>query len=152
MQIEAISSDQDLKLEGDVVVIDGCYVLPDDLWQIHVDFWDFDNSPHGSDFIVYKVGEHKIISFATAFGDGEYTVMIEGEAWDDISVDSGTLAIIPMALIDELGMREEAERAGVVVKDVRGDFVLEKRGVVQAGPIRIDTEHEDEEEDWDDED
>ena len=62
---------------------------------------------------------------STAYGDGGYPLIMASFANDkyvgECGVDSGTLSIIPVELINEWNNMKEAERLGVFV-DMKNDF------------------------------
>lgn len=83
-------------------ICDPCYAYPEGEWQSFCDVY----FKHGSG--VHEYGDESFFMWSTAYGDGHYPVY--GPKSGGVSVDSGTLAIIPVSLVEKWGATEELKR------------------------------------------
>lgn len=117
-----------IESEDGFYIGDPCYVLNDKVydveWGINNKFRDGEIQTSMGTFIVHE----------TMYGDGEYRVI--GTRGGYVSVDSGTIAVIPMSMVEDKngldnGVVVEAARLRVIVDEDcdfdirwdRGEFV-----------------------------
>lgn len=142
--------------QGDIIVTDPCYFIPDDLWQeIISKFW-YPNGHQGSETAnkgtIYIDDSIKILYSSTAYGDGEYDVMAHsGQSVHNGStgVDAGMIAVITVADVKKLNPEFNIDDkfypringfVGGVQADGEGNFV---------GDIVVDTQPAKDEDEYD---
>ena len=129
------------QMEGKIIVTDGCYVLPTEIWDKTIDFWGFDDHPEGHDWIMIEVDGIRMIMFSTANGDGEYPVIMRGDRVGSASVDSGTLALIPVSFNQKEAESLVHQDLGAIIDlDRPYYFHCFRRGVIRIGKWRVNTE------------
>ena len=103
-----VEDDYSLKLQpGRYVIIDPCYIYPDEEWS------DFCDKVEDLESFVATYNGTKFLVFNTAYGDGSYPVYDgAGAEVGSASVDAGLLSVIPYDLFPELATKEEL---GVVI-------------------------------------
>jgi len=143
--------------QGDIIVTDPCYFIPDELWQeIIRKFW-YPNGHEGSETAnkgtIYIDNSIKILYSSTAYGDGEYDVINHsGQQVHNTStgVDAGMIAVItvndakrlnPEFSVDDQSYPRINGFVGGVQADGEGNFVGDI--VVDTQPIRDDEDEED---------
>jgi hypothetical protein len=143
--------------QGDIIVTDPCYFIPDDLWQqIIREFW-YPNGHQGSETAnkgtIYIDNSIKILYSSTAYGDGEYDVI--NHSGKNVhngttGVDAGMIAVITVADVQKLNPEFDINDksypringfVGGVQADGDGNFV---------GDIVVDTQPRKDDEDEDD--
>jgi hypothetical protein len=144
--------------QGDIIVTDPCYFIPDDLWQeIIRKFWYPGNDNKGSETAnkgtIYIDDSIKILYSSTAYGDGVYEVMSHsGQSVHnpETGVDAGMIAVITVADVKKLNPEFNVNDkfypringfVGSVEADGEGNFV---------GDITVDTQPRRDDEDEDD--
>lgn len=150
-----VTPEREQSFEGDIIVTDPCYFIPDNLWQKIIDeFW----FPKGEGTGLAEAGTIyvepgiKILYSSTAYGDGQYAVQNrKGESVHNNStgVDAGMIAIISVEDVKRLNPEFEVDNKwypringfyGTVSADGKGNFI---------GDIEIDTEGKESYEDYD---
>lgn len=128
---------------GEYIIIDPCYVMPDDAYQKMVDTI-YSTSHMEENQFTYK-GKTMVV-FGTAYGDGGYPNTFND---NDILVDSGQIAIIPTAVLTKKVIKENAS-CSVVVTFENNVHCSNNGGIMEFGHITVDTLQEDDEEedDW----
>lgn len=125
---------------GEYFVGDPCYAVPEKDWSDLLASCDyFMDSPVGT------VGEHEVLAFSTAHGDGVYTGN-DGRAYP---VDSGMIGLTPMAMTDK--PRAALERLGRIVNfecPVHASNHEDGWLVFSGIEIEMDSEPEDDGEEW----
>ena len=127
---------------GRYFVGDPCYVIPDNLWS---DFCDI--TFESQTYTIEEFRGHLMLAGSTAYGDGRYADN-NGQTY---GVDSGMLGIVPEALWLNAPEREIAGYGQIVEFGTMFPASC-NNGVFSFGPIFIDTQHDDEEDENDDED
>lgn len=128
---------------GKAYIGDPCYVIPDDLWMDIVKAW-FAPEIDG-DTIVVEIDGFEFVMGGTAYGDGCYDAKgVVGHC----PVDSGSLSVIPFALVEKWGKGEDGD--GIVADIKEGSFAEIEDGVLTVGGIVIDTNDNYDEEDEED--
>ena len=98
---------------------DPCYVFDDEQWDDLIDN-NFDSPIHilfDKDPDNFTLNQHQILMFRTSHGDGVYVDAGVGE----YPVDSGTIGLVPIALVPNHEDFEKVQKLGGVVtfdKDV----------------------------------
>lgn len=126
---------------------DPCYMVPDDLW----DAWCNKCSSYeeqNPDLPRCYVAEcrsyserHTFYTWSTAYGDGSYSLFVDGVRVASLGVDAGTLSAIPMSLIKKWHHGVPADlNLGHVVKDthVGGEMIMDQ-GDLHWGDINLPT-------------
>ena len=124
---------------GKFYVGDPCYVLSDD---IYYGIWD--DKYNFEDGIIDCGNNLSFLVHGTAYGDGEYT----GTNGFDYGVDSGTLGIVPIELVEkedglQFGTVETSKTAWLDYNDGNFDITLDNQS------FSIETgDYEEDDEDW----
>jgi hypothetical protein len=133
---------------GRYFVGDPCYPFPnngpdDGQWHRLLDTCDyFQGAPVGT--VTVKGQTFPVLGFSTAYGDGGYP----GTDGVTYSVDSGTLGLVPMALVEAFVRETDDEwlsRLGSIVEFPEG-FIAKREGEgkITLGSIVIETGDSDE--------
>ncbi len=99
MKIKAIEGDSHT-FKGKVLITDPCYLIPNEFWA------DFCNEMFKLDSagkVLFKLDNTIIFVLGTAYGDGCYPVIKNGEEIGRSAVDAGLLSVIPMAFAKKHG-------------------------------------------------
>jgi hypothetical protein len=135
--------------KGKCIVVDPCYVVPNEIYDNQMyEYWRWDKG--GVAWFAMLVEDNHVLVFATAYGDGRYPVYAGGVKKGEAAVDSGSLCIIPMELLEkfdtDLGeyrgaptMRESCPELGVPVT-IDGMFEFVSDGVIKIGNVLVDTD------------
>lgn len=119
--------------EGQYVLGDPCYAVPDDLWNDLLDSCQFFSFPIG---LVQKKGEsfvYHVLGFSTAYGDGCY----EGSNGRQYPVDAGLIGLVPIQLAEE-GSYEQ----GDVLTFTKPTICASNgKGELKFGNVVIDTDY-----------
>jgi len=88
---------------GKYKVIDPCYFLGHDegFWSEFCSFC-FKNGPKPIDPVTVVIGDHKVLIWSTAHGDGEYPTIQGSSVVGRSGVDAGVLSLIPVELSEVL--------------------------------------------------
>lgn len=127
---------------------DPCYVFPDQDWHQFCDALD-----HTSDdpVILCIDDEPVLIVQNTAYGDGEYPILLNGTQHSTFGVDAGLFSIIPIEFISKWG---GDAKLGSVITFTQPSFSSFDRGVLQLNTsefnLVVNTNSEDEEDCEDD--
>lgn len=110
---------------GRYIVIDPCYIFPDEHWGSFVSN-NYDNGEEGKDLqgadVELETG--RFFFCATAYGDGEYPLFRGcSEHLGDLGVDAGILSLIPIDLAKTWPEFEENKHLGIEV-NVDEDFAI----------------------------
>ena len=100
---------------GPYAVIDPGYVFTSDpFWGDMCDFMEthVDNQ---TGYLNIQIDGLTAYAFTTAYGDGVYPVFSSGADIGSAGVDARILSLIPLALIEKYGSREQVDRFGVLV-------------------------------------
>lgn len=155
-----------MKNEKGVWIGDPCYVVPDELWSVFCNAWQAYEKKHEDLPRCYIAETHDeytgrgFYSWSTAYGDGCYQLYVNDKPVAKLGVDAGTLAAIPVELLDEWRKRYDLgdyEGLGHVVESshLHGEIVMED-GDLFWGDVRLPTggsvdDYEDEEEECEEE-
>lgn len=118
---------------GKYYIGDPCYVFGDDTWQRLLDAAEegrADSALHVGDVVEFE--GHKVWSHSTMNGDGEY----EDQNGVKYCVDSGTIGVVPIELIDDPAGEEDG---GLVIDCPNGLNVEYDNGTFWLGPVCIKT-------------
>ena len=113
---------------GQYIVIDLCYIYPDDEWSEYCDN-DFSGEEYkhkGKSWAgaILNYDGFDIFTCSTKWGDGGYPLYKNNELLtDDLCVDAGMLALIPVKLAKTWPQWEENKHLGYIV-DCDKDFVI----------------------------
>jgi hypothetical protein len=131
--------DSVINASTDCWVGDPCYVVPDECWGELCNNWSAYDDKHEHDpehthhYVAQaqdKLTGEKFHLWNTAHGDGSYPLMVNDVKVADLSVDAGTLSVIPMTLIEHwnsTGQISNYQDMGCVVKaeHLRGELICE---------------------------
>lgn len=109
----------------------------DEAWQ------SFCRQSEGLNYGIFSFDGHDIPWSSTLYGDGQYPVLIGLKKIGRVSVDSGTIAAVPTALLEKLGAMERLKKLGVVYSI--GGRLIFAEGRLQIGRLTIDSSDEAEE-------
>jgi hypothetical protein len=138
---------------GLYIVTDPCYAYPKKHWDKFCNEAYTGHTCNMPDMFSHRGGE--FYAFPTAFGDGIYSVY--GPMEGDCAVDSGTLALIPVELIEQwrsaTKIRKLMKRGMVSLVELHEETALEfDGGNLKFGDYEIITDGSDLEDEEDDED
>lgn len=129
--------------KGKYLVVDPCYIYPDDDWS---DFGD----------IYFKTGDGEIETkygnffvCGTAYGDGSYQLKRGGAVIGTMGVDAGLLSVIPLEILKKWGCTDS--RLGCLI-DVEDCEISYNGGDFEFGGFSVNTSGSDDLEDSEDED
>ena len=128
---------------GEYIIIDPCYVMPDDAYQKMIDTI-YSTSHMEENQFTYK-GKTMVV-FGTAYGDGGYPNTFNN---NNILVDSGQIAIIPTSVLTKKVIKSNAN-CSVVVTFENNVQCRNNDGIMEFGNITVDTRPEEDEEDEED--
>jgi hypothetical protein len=118
----AISSKSVVVPAGRYVLGDPCYVVPDKDWGDLLASCNYFNQPVGS------VGDFKVLSFVTKWGDGCY----QDNNGNTYPVDAGMIGLVPFAYA-------ETESDSVIVSFSEPTLCQDDDGILKFGSYVIDT-------------
>lgn len=141
-----------IALAGDIVIIDPCYIFPENLWSEFCDaYW----AAKGSAQIEWN--GTKMLVNGTAYGDGCYPVVYKGEDVGTAGVDAGLLCVLTLEdarKLAKVGNKiREIKRLGVIIKDYQGNGIIAtEQGNFESDFLQVTTDgsdcDEDEDENW----
>lgn len=116
-------------------ICDPGYAVPDEEWSAVVAQFDAPSGP-------LRVGDDEFFAWSTAYGDGFYPVT--GPKCGDVAVDSGTLSVIPVALVRKWGteaqMKDyEKRRLAMTVWIPQACEIKATNGDAEFGEYLVDT-------------
>lgn len=137
------SIDQNQQFQpGAYYVGDPCYVYPNSEWGDFCDVMIVDNNTLDGFF------EYEGVPFfvgSTRYGDGSYPLIAGRATINTLAVDSGTLSIIPLELIEKWRAKIEHGLSGVVSLN-ENTGVSHEQGDFEFGHYAIVTSYEQEDE------
>lgn len=139
----------DFSHKGKVWIGDPCYVIDNDSWA---DLCEYDqiSCRDSRDGVVVTTDKGKFFMCSTAYGDGAYPVTQGGKHIGNVGVDSGTLSIIPIEMLEYTSPHGMIVEASGPAEADGGDFECGDIEVATGGDSDDDDELDDDEELYDD--
>lgn len=128
---------------GIYYVGDPCYTAgqDDNAWQK----W-CNAVPDNGELLAATYNGFPVIGLHTAHGDGTYN---DSDGYE-YGVDAGMIGIVPVELIEKMGVQVDSSDYGRIVEFTEEtQLVRHSDGVLEIGPIVIDTDPSEDERDWD---
>jgi hypothetical protein len=121
---------------GTYYIGDPCYVINDRLWSEWCDilFSDKDYNSNYTQGRTFEFKGHKVATGGTKWGDGSYG--------DGFSVDSGSIGIVPEALITERYALERINELGKIITFDKEFEVEIGNGHFKFDTIEIETDYD----------
>ena len=119
------------------IVIDPCYVMRDDAYDVLCDKMDFNTRAQ-----IIEIEGHQMALSNTAWGDGTY----DSNSSTSFSVDAGIIGAVPLALCCPEKLNEEfVKGTSVVLTDTSVEFSYNE-GTFKINSLEIYTGYDEEEE------
>jgi hypothetical protein len=123
---------------GKYILGDPCYAVPDSDWDALLKSCNFFESPIG--YIKDGLQEFPVLAFSTRWGDGCY----KGTDGNLYPVDAGLIGLVPVEVVGMESLRSDL--CTVVTFTTAVKCSTDNEGKLRFGPITIDTDPADEEE------
>ncbi len=119
------------------IVIDPCYVMRDDAYDVLCDKMDFNTRAQ-----IIEIEGHQMTLSNTAWGDGTY----DSNSSTSFSVDAGIIGAVPLALCCPEKLNEEfVKGTSVILTDTSVEFSYNE-GTFKINSLEIYTGYDEEEE------
>lgn len=119
------------------IVIDPCYVMRDDAYDVLCDKIDFNTRAQ-----IIEIEGHQMALSNTAWGDGTY----DSNSSTSFSVDAGIIGAVPLALCCPEKLNEEVVKGtSVILTDTSVEFSYNE-GTFKINSLEIYTGYDEEEE------
>lgn len=119
------------------IVIDPCYVMRDDAYDVLCDKMDFNTRAQ-----IIEIEGHQMALSNTAWGDGTY----DSNSSTSFSVDAGIIGAVPLALCCPEKLNEEfVKGTSVILTDTSVEFSYNE-GTFKINSLEIYTGYDEEEE------
>lgn len=119
------------------IVIDPCYVMRDDAYDVLCDKMDFNTRAQ-----IIEIEGHQMALSNTAWGDGTY----DSNSSTSFSVDAGIIGAVPLALCCPEKLNEEfVKGTSVILTDASVEFSYNE-GTFKINSLEIYTGYDEEEE------